>query len=121
MNPVLISLLTFFLGLLLGHWLAIGRDKRKEFNDANFPIRSWLLEEKDGPACYSKWPSVVEFDRFMFLLPFWKRWLFKKHLDVYKELHQSNRIQDGFGSCSYSDDKEIKKVLNKLFGYTSNR
>lgn len=28
------SFLTFLLGLALGHWLAIGRDKRKEFNAA---------------------------------------------------------------------------------------
>jgi hypothetical protein len=34
LNNQLISVLTFLLGLVLGHWLAIGRDKRKEFNAA---------------------------------------------------------------------------------------
>src|SRR5690606_31163438 len=33
----LVSFLTFLLGLLLGNWLAIGRDKRKEFNEAGSP------------------------------------------------------------------------------------
>ena len=121
MTPILISLLTFFLGLLLGNWLAIGRDKRKEFNDANTPIRSWLLLEKDEPTGYRKWPSEVEIDRFICLLPFWKRQSFRRHLYDYKEQHHIQMVQDDFGFCSYTDDKEIKKILNKLFVYTSHR
>jgi hypothetical protein len=37
-NPGFFSILTFLLGLILGHWLALGRDKRKEFNEASSRI-----------------------------------------------------------------------------------
>jgi hypothetical protein len=33
-HPYYFSLLTFFIGVLWGNWLAISRDKRKEFNGA---------------------------------------------------------------------------------------
>jgi hypothetical protein len=46
----ILSLLTFFLGLILGHWLAIGRDKRKEFNDNAVVLNSKLYDciERDN-------------------------------------------------------------------------
>jgi len=57
MEAALVSLLTFFLGLILGHWLAIVRDKRKEFNKAVTPVRNWLLRAKDSPNPSTRWPS----------------------------------------------------------------
>lgn len=121
MAHTLISLLTFFLGLLLGNWLAIGRDKRKEFNEANAPIRAWLLKEKDDPTAYGRSPSDVEFDRFIHLLPAWKRSSFRVHLDKYKESHKRNLVQDAYGSCTYSDVEEVRRALNNLFIYTRHR
>lgn len=48
----LISVITFVLGLLAGNWLALGRDKRKEFNETAEPVRLFLKRNlqhiKDG-------------------------------------------------------------------------
>lgn len=121
MSTELVSFLTFLLGLALGHWLAIGRDKRKEFNDAATSIRSWLLGAKDSPDPYSPWPSEQEFDRFINYLGPWQQSTFRKHLDIYKTLHNELQVQDSCGQVSYSEDRKISSELNKLFKYTKPR
>ena len=50
MEPNLFSLLTFLLGLFLGHRLTLWRDRRKEFNDIAQPIRDVLLKERENPT-----------------------------------------------------------------------
>ena len=114
----LVSLLTFLLGLILGHWLAVGRDKRKEFNEAAAPIRGWLLRAKESPDPYTRWPSEQEFDRFVQCLSPWQRKAFHRHLGSYKELHQSQQLQDSVGQVTYHSDTEIRRELNELFKYT---
>jgi hypothetical protein len=49
-NPVLLSGLAFFAGILLGNWIAIGRDKRNEYNQAVIPLRERLLEDVRRPT-----------------------------------------------------------------------
>lgn len=46
-NGAVISLATFLIGLFFGNWQAIGRDKRKEFNEAVLPIRINLFKQLD--------------------------------------------------------------------------
>lgn len=121
MTTALLSLLTFFLGLILGHWLAIGRDKRKEFNEAVIPVRAWLLREKEAPNPYSRLPSEEELDLFIHYLRPWQRIAFLKHLKSYKELHHSLLVQDSYGDVSYQSDTAIRQVLNKLFSYTGRK
>lgn len=117
----LISVLSFLLGLILGHWLAIGRDKRKEFNEAAAPIRGWLLGAKDSPNPYMQWPSEQELDRFSHYLWPWQRSAFNKRLATYRALHQATQVQDAAGQVSYGDDAGIRRELNALFKYTSPR
>lgn len=117
----LLSFLTFLLGLLLGNWLAIGRDKRKEFNEAVTPIRGWLLRARDKPSPYDRWPSEQEVDRFIhYLLP-WQRSGFKKRLRRYQQLHSTLQIQDSVGQVFYSENLAIREELNGLFKYTKPR
>jgi hypothetical protein len=41
------------LGALLGHWLALGRDYRKEFNRAAAPLQETLLRAEKAAVDYS--------------------------------------------------------------------
>lgn len=63
MTPFAWSALSFFLGLILGHWLALGRDKRKELNDAVAPVRAWVARQLMNPDS-DLWPppGVAELD-----------------------------------------------------------
>ncbi|MEH6384309.1 MAG: hypothetical protein V7780_06855 [Colwellia sp.] len=47
MDPILSGILGVLVGGLIGHRLALGRDKRKEFNDCIFPLREKLLHQID--------------------------------------------------------------------------
>jgi len=65
MSAIAWSALSFFLGLLIGHWLALGRDKRKELNELGAPLRSWVIAQLSSPdkEIWEK-PTVSQIDAF---------------------------------------------------------
>jgi len=122
MTATLISFLTFLLGLLLGNWLAIGRDKRKEFNDAVAPVRSWLLSERDELSPYNKSPSRNEMDLFVHYLRPWQRSRFRRSLERYRAACQAAMYQDGVGQAFYrTDSPELHQELVRLLKYVDRR
>jgi len=120
-NTAVISLLTFFLGLIIGNRLAISRDRRKEFNDFAQPIRSWLLSELDDPSPYRKVPSEIEIDSFVHYLPIWKRRKFKVYLTELKKVCEENSYQDDYGQVFYQNEEDIKTIVNKCLSYTKKK
>ena len=122
MSSVLFSALTFLLGLLLGNWLAIGREKRAEFNQAAVTVRAWLLREIAQPAPPSKHPSSIELDTLVSCLPWWRR---RRFLSAYRRLVQAQGdafVQDPqTGDVSYPETGEIIHGLKALLPYTARR
>jgi len=121
METVLLNLLTFFAGLFLGNRLALGRDKRKEFNEAAMPIRSWLLKEAENPSPYSRPPSTVEVDTFTNCLPPWKRKGFRIAYERQWSARQSAEVRDSFGQVLYSKEEIIKARINACLSYSKRR
>lgn len=120
MNALLLNLLTFFLGLLLGNWLAIGRDRRREFNEAVLPIRKWLLTDVDSPSPYTQWPSAIEIDTFTACLPAWKRSGFRKAIERHRAAHE-NQSRNESGSVRYADVDAVKAALRECMRYTGRK
>lgn len=108
-----ISLLIFLIGLLVGNWTAIGRDRRKEFNDAAGPLVLFLVAQQSDPSPYRKRPTIGEryaveirlnrFDRNRFI----SAW---KHYEVSCEKAQQ---QDELGQVSYGDTSSLLSAINK--------
>jgi hypothetical protein len=118
---IIVGLITFFLGLILGHRLSLGRDKRKEFNDAAAPIREWILYEIDlfdTSAYNNPEPDIIQLDIFVNCLHWWHR---KRFRDVYeKQKNARNKIYQKDGMF-YRDNEAIVKYLHACLSYTNRK
>lgn len=80
-----VSLLTFFLGLILGHRFALGRDKRKEFNSAASELEGKVYDFLET-SNRSYLPTKKELILFAPHLSHFKR---KNYLNMVSKLYQS--------------------------------
>jgi hypothetical protein len=120
-NPALLGVFTFLLGLFLGNRLALGRELRTEFNIAAVPVRSWLLNELKQPANPSRWPEAIELDAFTSYLPWWRRRAFTRACNGLSEAQQTAMVQGPEGDISYPDISKIEYYLAGLLPYTSRK
>lgn len=118
MEPYLLSLFTFFAGLFLGHHLALGRDKRKEFNELARPIREWLLSEINDPHPMSRGPAAIEVDAFTAYLPARHRAAFRNAHQLQAQARKAATRRTTVGDVYYEDTVDIKKHLAECFKYT---
>lgn len=95
MEPLAWSALSFCLGLILGHWLAIGRDNRKEFNDAAAPVRAWVTRQMafEGVDLFP-FPPLHETDAFLVRLSPRKQVKFKSAWRAMVAEYEKGRRQD---------------------------
>jgi hypothetical protein len=114
------SVVTFLLGLLLGHRLALGRDKRQEFNAAALPVRGWLLQQEGTPNPCSHAPSQLEIDTFESCLGARDRGLFRAALADYRA-KTSTGGSNAYGEMIYEDPDAILQAVSRLLPFTARR
>lgn len=112
------SLFTFLVGLYAGNKMAIGRDKRIEFNEAAIPIRQWLLHEIENPSPITERPTIIEIDQFVQRLPWCKRRCFQIAYERQNHEREKAMARDDFGSVSYENKKHIIEALSQCLRYT---
>ena len=117
-QSVIVGLITFFLGLILGHRLTLGRDKRKEFNVIVIPIRGYLMDVKHDPRPVHKTPSKMEIDRFIRELPFWRRKTFNLKWNQYIKEAGEDIGRDSYGGTSYKHPETISSHADGLLKFT---
>lgn len=96
-----LSILTFLLGLILGNRLAIGRDKRKEFNEVAYPVYkkiSIYLENSNS----AELPKYTELECLSNFMPIWQRYRYQRILLAYKK-----NLSDLVLSSKYDPINEI--------------
>lgn len=121
-DPILLCLLTFFLGVGLGHWLSLGRDKRKEFNDAARPIRKFLLEATEYPSPFHTAPSRSEVDAFSIKLSKSQRRRFIALYNQYFAAIRAGVRQDPqTGDVTLPDISPPREVAEEMLVFTAER
>jgi hypothetical protein len=120
----LFSIVTLLLGFLIGNHLAIGRDRRKEFNAAADVMDGILTKERDilNPS------STIDFYAFRRVLNKSELSSFDKCLEKYEEAKKDAVINyskpDGIitgGSAYYQDPTPIMAEINKLLKFTKRK
>jgi len=120
-NAELFTALGFFIGLGLGHWLALGRDKRREFNDSASPIREWLIGQIKSPSPFARYPADIEIDLFIQCLPFWSRRGFRSAYEKQRQERGKATDCDSSGFIFYSEVGGIVEALHKCLPYTERK
>jgi hypothetical protein len=118
-TPLLWSAFSFCLGLLLGHRLALGRDRRREFNDAALPVREWLLKETERAGRHR--PSAIQFDTFEACLSPWNRYRFRAALERHRSAIEEQTRGDGTGGFYFEDEEPIKALARRCLEFTNRR
>ena len=120
-TTIYVSLWTFFLGLLLGHRLALWRERRKEFNEVALRIRIALKDHlanmRPGQAIIKK----EDMELFSHLLPWWRKRGFVKACASYTDACINAQQQTCSGELYYRETQHIVKALNHAISFTSLR
>jgi len=118
----IISLVTGLIGLLVGNWQAIGRDKRKEFNAIAERITIVLLKARERLSPRSEWPNKKDIHFFREALPFWRRRRFDAALRAYIQAHGDVKsAEDEYGDTSYANTSLIAQCIDRLMKLSKKR
>jgi hypothetical protein len=115
-----VSIVTFVVGLLLGHWLAPGRDNRREFNEAAQPVRDWLLQKEARPSVYGRGPSAIELDTFASCLRTGARKRYDAALHAFR-VEQRKAGTNGIGELILEDPEAFSEAVRRLLPFTERR
>lgn len=121
MDPILVGLFTFAAGLFLGHRLSLGREKRKEFNEAIQPVRTFFLAESESPSARRKRPSQAEFDLLLQVMFPWHRRGLRSALEAFYNAKRSAEVRNELGEVLYSDTTAIKEAAHRVLSCTKRR
>ncbi|WP_155647136.1 hypothetical protein [Stenotrophomonas maltophilia] len=113
MSPLAWSVLSFFLGAFLGHRLSLGRDRRKEFNEAAVPVRQFVLSQLAAGYPVTP-PSKLEVDSFAQRLRPWERRAFRDALHVVESAFSSTDYNPERGAFDYLCSDDLEPALRKL-------
>ncbi len=115
---------TAAIGFLAGHFLAIGRDRRKEFNEAAGVIYRKLIEERRNPNPFNFGPTDSEFDVFGQHLSARKRSSFYNAIGKYNKAKEGADIgsyEGVIGGGHYTNPSLIVKEIDNLLKFTKRR
>jgi len=118
------GILTFLLGLFLGNRLAIGRDKRKEFNEIADEIYSVLLKKREGAEKGLIWngPTKEQFAHLIRRASSVAKLSISKSIEKYnKAIDQNNISHDSYGQLFYSRPEEVTNAIDLLLQHVQRK
>jgi hypothetical protein len=116
------TLVGALIGYLVSNRLAIGRNKRREFNDLISPIRRELLGIRNNSHSKLTGAWMITFSLIHDKLPRWKRRGFERAIQHYKESKSYENLKpDGMGGFLDGDNSDIVHAINDLLKYLKPR
>ena len=116
-NLILLNSLSFLVGIFIGNRVAIGRDKRKEFNDAVTPVRAQLISMRDNPTPYHSILSGAEIDFIQhYMLPL-RRWRFGNAIKRHARQRDEQMRQYADGQAFFEDGAAIARSAAEILGH----
>ena len=117
----MIRLLLFFGGIFFGNKLALGRDRRKEFNEIATPIFEKLRFQERAIREDNKFIDGPSFEHLERHLPFWQKRCFRKALTEYNKQQDENEyFKMRAANIIRSTDQFIRSIL-ALIKYTKRK
>jgi hypothetical protein len=114
-DTILVNVMCALIGYFFGNRLALGRDKRREFNNLISPIRRDLFGVRENPMCNIGGAWHVTMFLIREKLPPWKRRAFDKAIENFKESKgENNQKLDEMGSPFFKDTTVIVHAANDL-------
>lgn len=117
----IVSLLTFGLGVLMGHQLTLLRDRRQEFNAAARPIREWLLKVILQPDGNWPKPGVGEMHEFTSRLSQGNRVRFADAIDRYLDSWDREHVVDEKGFWGLRNAQPVVEAAKEALKFTKLR
>ena len=125
------AVVTFLGGVWFGNHFALGRDRRKEFNEAAEIMFEDLRKERKFPTL----ESSIDFDKFRRVLNDREKRLFNKCIKEYEKVkaEQKNNVYSPVDFCigyegrfamadySYQDSTPIKAAIDNLLKFTERK
>lgn len=114
LDPALTGALGFFSGLLLGHRLTLGRDKRNEYNNLALPIRERLIAARTDNTPQPCLPSAQELDTLSFYLGLRGKKRLQRALSEYRSAYEQQTRKDSFGQLIWNDPAPALAAIDSL-------
>jgi hypothetical protein len=121
LHPALTGALGFLSGLLLGHWLSLGRDRRKEYNDIAQPIRDQLLRARDTTRPRIWGMSAADLDALSFYLGPIRRGRLMRSMAAYKTACDEQRRQNSYGELQWENPDPIVAAVDGVLSAIKRR
>lgn len=108
------QVLTFLLGLLGGHRLALGRDVRKDYNLVARTVGDFLIAEQAGPHINRVCPTRGDLRALVAFMPWWRRarWL-QAWASYQQACQEAHTDPDALGQVGYGDTTRIVAAVDR--------
>lgn len=115
---VWINLAVFLSGLFIGNRLAIGRDRRREYNAVAERLRKELTQFLERPDPYRSFPSRTELSEFALFLSVLQRRRFQVAVDeCFHAMSGTNQVRDSVGQVHFDQEQVVEASVRKLLKY----
>lgn len=111
-SPI-VPILTFLIGLVVGHWFAIHRDKRKEYNELIAPLRKKVASEAFDPSTSIIAITRHDADAIGARLNIVRNFKFMKACERYWKAKEGKQ-QDKLGQPFHTDENAVRDAAKKL-------